>query len=190
MIEGAILGLPVDESRAEALPELAALVPRYSTLLYRLAYSVVRNTAEAEDVVQETFLRVAGRQERLGEIQDLRVWLTRIAWNLALDRRRRIRPEQMDEVFAAGLRAEGVSAEEALSQSARMAAVLEEMEKLPRREREALELSAMEELSTAEIAAVLKRSEASVRGLIYRARTRLKTRMARAERRSDVRARR
>jgi RNA polymerase sigma-70 factor (ECF subfamily) len=107
----------------------------------------------------------------------MRVWLIRIAWNLALDRRRRIRPEQMDENFAETLAASAVSAGERLEQAQRMSAVLREMERLPKTERHVLLLSAIEELGTAEMAQVLGRSESAVRGLLFRARTRLRERL-------------
>jgi len=56
--------------------------------------------------------------------------------------------------------------------------VLDAVEGLPKKEREALLLSAMDDLSTAEIAAVLGSSESSVRSLLFRARTRLRNRLA------------
>src|ERR1017187_8543199 len=68
--------------------DLTALVRDYSGLLYRVALSVLRNPAEAEDVVQDAFLRVLQRRHSLAVI-DIRPWLVRIAWNLALDRVRR-----------------------------------------------------------------------------------------------------
>ena len=46
------------EAAADAGPDLAGLVRDYSGLLYRVALSVLRNRAEAEDVVQDTFVRV------------------------------------------------------------------------------------------------------------------------------------
>src|SRR5664279_6639825 len=83
---------------ADAAEMISALVEEYSATLYRVAYSVCRNCAEAEDAVQETFLRVLRHQDQLGEIRDLRVWLVRIAWNVVLDRKRRakVRPETED----------------------------------------------------------------------------------------------
>jgi RNA polymerase sigma-70 factor (ECF subfamily) len=157
--------------------DVAALVRDYSGLLYRVAYSVLRNAAEAEDVVQDCFVRVLQQKAKLAGIVEVRPWLVRIAWNLALDRRRRIRPEQMDEGFAAGLVGREPAADEAVAEAGRMSAVLAAIERLPGKEREALLLSAMEELSTAEIGKVLGRSESSVRSLLFRARTRLKQRL-------------
>jgi RNA polymerase sigma-70 factor (ECF subfamily) len=163
--------------RAQTEVDLAALVERYSRLLFRVAHSVLRTRAEAEDVVQDVFVRVIERRRSLLAIRDMRVWLIRIAWNLALDRRRRIRPEQMDENFAETLAASAVSAGERLEQAQRMSAVLREMERLPKTERHVLLLSAIEELGTAEMAQVLGRSESAVRALLFRARTRLRERL-------------
>jgi RNA polymerase sigma-70 factor (ECF subfamily) len=163
--------------RVEAEPDLAALVRDHSGLLYRVALSVLRNPAEAEDVVQDAFVRVLQRRRELGAIVEMRPWLVRIAWNLALDRRRRMRPEQMDEAFAAALIARDTPADDALAEAARIAHVLAAMERLPRREREALLLSAMDELSAAEIGAVLGKSESSVRSLLFRARAHLRERL-------------
>ncbi len=158
-------------------PDLAALVQDYSGLLYRVALSLTRNPSEAEDVVQDVFLRVLERQRELGRIVDLRPWLVRIAWNLALDRRRRVRPDQMDDLYAEGLISADLPADQALAEAARIRQVLAAMERLPRREREALLLSAMDELSTAEIGVVLGRSESSVRSLLFRARAHLRQRL-------------
>ena len=77
---------------------LAALVDQYAGALYRVAYSVLRNPADAEDAVQEAFLRVLRHRETLDEVRDHRVWLIRIVWNIVLDRKRRAktRPETDD----------------------------------------------------------------------------------------------
>ena len=107
----------------------------------------------------------------------MRVWLVRIAWNLALDRRRRVRPEQLDESFAQSLAGKNVPADQAMDEAQRMKQVLGEMERLPRAERDVLLLSAIDELGMAEMAEVLGRSESAVRALLFRARTRLRSRL-------------
>jgi RNA polymerase sigma-70 factor (ECF subfamily) len=165
-----------------AEPDLTALVRDYSGLLYRVALSVLHNPAEAEDVVQDAFVRILQRRHSLRAILDLRPWLVRIAWNLALDRARRIRPAQIDDLFAASLVAADLPADRTLADAAQIRQVLRAMEHLPSKERQALLLSAMDELTTAEIAAVLNRSESSVRSLLFRARTRLRQRLEDRER--------
>ena len=177
-IEGCSLVLSsVESTRSEI--DLADLVATYSALLFRVAHSVLRSRAEAEDVVQDVFVRVLEHRHSLLTVRDMKVWLIRIAWNLAIDRRRRIRPEQMDESFAQGLAATNVAADRALDEAQRMRAVLREMERLPKAERHVLLLSAIEELGTAEMAQVLGKSASAIRALLFRARTRLRERLER-----------
>ncbi len=159
--------------------DLTALVETYSAILFRVAHSVLRCRSEAEDVVQDAFVRVIERRGSLPAVRDMRVWLIRITWNLAIDRKRRIRPEQMDEGFAESLVARSVPADEVLDETQRMKAVLRELERLPKAERHVLLLSSLEELGTAEMAKVLGRSESAVRALLFRARTRLRERLER-----------
>ena len=79
-----------DEARRHVEEEaLEALVDQYASTLYRVAFSILRNPSDAEDAVQEAFLRVLRHRESLGEIRDHRVWLIRIVWNIVLDRKRR-----------------------------------------------------------------------------------------------------
>ena len=114
--EGYSLALPsVKEAEAEGVEcvvDLPALVGTYSALLFRVAHSVLRSPSEAEDIVQDAFVRVLEHRSKLPEIREMRVWLVRIAWNLALDRRRKIRPDQMDEVFAQSLVASSTPADQ------------------------------------------------------------------------------
>jgi RNA polymerase sigma-70 factor, ECF subfamily len=157
--------------------DLTALVETYSSLLFRVAHSVLRCRAEAEDVVQDAFVRVMEHRRSLTEVRDMRVWLVRIAWNLAIDRKRRIRPEPMDELFAERLAATSVPADKALDEAEQMKSVLRELERLPKAERHVLLLSLIDELSAAEMARVLGRSESAVRALLFRARARLRERL-------------
>ncbi len=175
-IEGCSLVLSsIEGARSEI--DLAALVETYSPILFRVAHSILRSPAEAEDVVQDVFVRLLEHRRTLPQVRDMRVWLVRIAWNLALDRRRRIRPEQLDEMFAERLVAGSVPADVALDESQHMKTVLREMERLPKAERHVLLLAAIEELETAEMAQVMERSESAIRSLLSRARARLRERL-------------
>lgn len=178
--EGYSLALFAGEDTRSQL-DVANIVHTHAALLFRVAYSVVRNRQEAEDVVQDTFVRVLLHRSKLPAIQDLRVWLVRIAWNLALDHRRRIRPDQLDYTFAASLTGTDLPADQAIDQVQRTQAVLTEMERLPKAERNVLLLSAINEMTIQEVAQVLKKSESATRALIFRARTRLKERVAKGE---------
>jgi RNA polymerase sigma-70 factor, ECF subfamily len=180
-VEGFSLALPsMREVRSEL--DLTALVDTYSALLFRVAHSILRSESEAEDVVQDTFVRVLEHRLKLPGILDMRVWLVRITWNLALDRKRKIRPEQIDEQFAGSLVARNIPADQAISETRHMQAVLREIDNLPTAERSVLLLSAIDELGTTEIAGVLKKSESAVRALLFRARTHLRQRLEKGTR--------
>lgn len=163
-----------ESARVRAEEEtLAALVREYAGTLYRVSFSVLRNAADAEDAVQEAFLRVLRHRDTLDEVRDRRVWLIRIVWNIVLDRKRRskTRPETDDVAeLARVLPAAGLSAEDRAAAAQHHAQVLACVETLPLKEREVLMLSAFEELTSVEIAQVLGITESSVRSRLFRAR--------------------
>lgn len=165
----------VHEENAQHATErvLAGLVEQYAPTLYRVAFSVLRNAADAEDAVQEAFVRVLRHRDTLDEVRDQRVWLIRIVWNIVLDRKRRAktRPETDDVAdLARVLPASGLSADERAAAAQHHAQILQLVEKLPAKEREVLILSAFEELNSVEIAEVLGITESSVRSRLFRAR--------------------
>ena len=163
-----------EEARKRAEEQaLTGLVSQYAGTLYRVAYSVLRNSADAEDAVQEAFVRVLRHRDSLAEVRDQRVWLIRIVWNVVLDRKRRMktRPETDDVAeLARVLPAGGLTAEERVAAAQHHARVLACVEQLPAKERQVLMLSAFEELTSVEIAAVLGITESSVRSRLFRAR--------------------
>src|ERR1039457_637041 len=165
----------VDELARTQVEEatLAALVSQYAGTLYRVAYSVLRNPSDAEDAVQEAFLRVLRHRDTLDEVRDQRVWLIRIVWNIVLDRKRRAktRPETDDVAeLARVLPCGGLSAEQIASAAQHHAHVLGSIVHLPAKEREGLMLSACDGLPRVEMATVLATSGSSVRSRLFRAR--------------------
>jgi RNA polymerase sigma-70 factor (ECF subfamily) len=160
--------LPV--SAREALT-LEALVREHSRLVFRIAYSVVRNHADAEDAVQEVFLRVAKHGTK--DIDDPKAWLSRIAWRVAVDRYRgekRNSGEEYDERVHAPL---GVATDRLAISRETLRMLDRWIATLPKKEREALLLTSVEEMSSAEAAAALGTSETSVRARVFRARQKL-----------------
>lgn len=170
---------------ANAQKEIAALAVEHSSLLFRVAFSVVRNASDAEDVVQEAFLRAIRHRQKLAVVENPRVWLVSIAWNLALDRKRRLATmplaDEAEEILAN--QTDGKPhAEATISAAEACAQLLRLIDTLPRKEREVLRLSALRELTTGEIAEILGTSESSVRSLLFRARQHLRARMEQKER--------
>ena len=174
-----------ERDAADILAEISGLATEHSVLLFRIAFSILRHASDAEDVVQETFLRVLKHQKKLASVENRRVWLVRIAWNLALDRKRRLRSmplvEEAEEIFKNHASGEA-TAEISLGAAEGCVRILRMMDTLPRKEREVLRLSAMEELGTSEIATILRTTESSVRSSLFRARQRLRERLEPKER--------
>ena len=179
------IGSAVTYDESDALRQVGWLATEHSALLFRVAFSVLRNASDAEDVVQEAFVRALKHRQKLAAIENPRVWLVRIAWNLALDRKRRLRSlpmlQEAEELLQNHASTEA-TAEKSLGSAEGYVRILRMMDKLPRKEREVLRLSALEELGTAEIAAILQTTESSVRSCLFRARQRLRERLEKEER--------
>jgi RNA polymerase sigma-70 factor (ECF subfamily) len=82
----------VAHARAGEEPAIRALIRRHNPRLFRIARGVVRDDAEAEDVVQETWVRAFTSLDSFRGEAAFSTWLTRIALNEALGRLRRHRP--------------------------------------------------------------------------------------------------
>lgn len=164
---------------------IEALVAHHASMVFRIAYSVLRNHHDAEDAAQECFLRVLKSQKTLAAVRNLKTWLARVAWTAALDRRRhtRITGRVCDDErqVLAGLRDPGMAVDEQIA-GREMQYLLETLvASLPRELRETLELSTIQELSSAEIAEIMQIPENSVRTRLFRARKILKEKFAARE---------
>ncbi|MGI4831280.1 MAG: RNA polymerase sigma factor [Janthinobacterium lividum] len=114
--------------------DVGALAVTHSGTLYKVAHAVLRDSDESKDVVQEVFIKVLKHRSKLSEITDLRVWLVRIAWNLALDRKKRKKSDQMDTHFAEQLVSTQPSALQIMEQRHRLHTVLKAIDRLPKKE--------------------------------------------------------
>ena len=171
--------IPVPQAEAEE-DELELAVREHARLVYRIAYSVLRNHHDAEDATQETFLRVLRYRRKLEDVRDRRTWLARIAWRTAVERRPKRTIASLDEVteLVGLIRSSAVPADQVLL-GAEMSQVLEGlMVTLQDKLRDPLALSTLEEMRPADIANVLGINEAAVRSRIFRARQILRDKLA------------
>ena len=176
---------PVILSEAMAMAQVAenvleAMVREHARLVYRVAYSVLRNHHDAEDVTQETFARVLRYGKKAGEVRDQKTWLARIAWRVAVDRRKKVSEISLDDATSKvfGLRASIASAEEVVLGS-EMSRLLEALiTALPEQLRDPLTLSTVQEMSANDIAEVLRIKPAVVRSRLFRAREILREKLA------------
>jgi len=143
----------------------AALVERQARFVFRVAYAVLRNSHDCEDVVQETFLKVF-RANAWEGIQDERAFLARIAWRTAVDRLRKIRQEPASSELVS----KSPNPEEAAIEEDWKEVVHRLMDGLPEDLRQPLALSTVEELKSREIAQVMGIPEGTVRRRLMRAR--------------------
>lgn len=167
-------------SREDAIE---ALVREHSRLVYRIAYAVCRRHHDAEDVTQETFLRVLRYRSKLAGVEDPKTWLARIAWRVAVDRskkhgrQREIALEDPEKPLPE-IASSDATADDAM-RGAQLSAALEKLiAAMPSKLREPLILSTIEEMSPREVAATLGINEAAVRSRVFRARQILKERLA------------
>jgi RNA polymerase sigma-70 factor (ECF subfamily) len=158
---------------------LEVAVRDHGRLVYRIAYAVLRNTADAEDAAQEAFLRVLRSRKTMSGIQDQKAWLARIAWRVAVERRRQTtQAAARSDEAGDHLPSPRHGAERALLDAERTELLQQLVLALPDALRDSLVLSALEELSPREVGAILDLSEAAVRSRIFRARQILRERFA------------
>lgn len=167
LIAGAVAG------DVDAFAELMRL---HQGVALRVAYLVVRNHSEAEDVVQESFVKAHRALPRFRRDAPFRPWLLRIVRNEALNRvRRRGRQERLrlrvsSEVVSGGV---APSAESVVVADERRRRVLEAVEGLPRKHREVVAHRFLVGLSEAETAATLGVPVGTVKSRTARALRRL-----------------
>jgi RNA polymerase sigma-70 factor (ECF subfamily) len=81
---------------------LVALLEKYQHRLYRYLLRIVHQPATAEDLFQQTWIRVAENAKRFDPNRGIEPWLFSIARNLAIDYLRRVKPESLDETLPSG----------------------------------------------------------------------------------------
>ena len=145
--------------------------------LYRLALRITLNPAEAEDVVQETMIKVWNRRDQWDEIESIEAFCLTICRNLALDKMRRMegQNQSLDEgAHDTPDRSYSSNPEEQAMQRDRIALIRRLIESLPEKQRSVVQLRDFEGKSYKEIAAIMAISEEQVKVNIFRARQALR----------------
>jgi RNA polymerase sigma-70 factor, ECF subfamily len=143
------------------------------TLAYRVALSVLRNTAEAEDVAQEAMLRAYRNFHRLRDRERFRSWLVRTTWRLALDRIRAAgRRERREHAAFVESRREGAVENTVLTRDFERH-VARAVDQLPEKLRLVMTLAAIEGYNTSEVAKLTRLPEGTVKSRLFLARKKL-----------------
>lgn len=141
-------------------------------IVFRVAYRMLQDRAEAEDVTQETFLRAWKHLPNWQPKAKFSTWACTVALNLCRDRLRKKKPVLMDELperIDTALRPE-----EALASQQGLEGIAEKIAALPERQREALTLCALEGMSNIEAAAAMDVGVRALESLLARARRSLR----------------
>ena len=155
--------------------EFEARIADCSTLAFRVAFSVVRQQQDAEDVAQEAFVRAHRSFRTLRNRESFRAWLVRTTWRLALDHRRaeqrRSARQHAHADATVQVAAHTVEAVE------RAAALWQAIDALPEKLRITMVLSGIEGHDIAEVARLLNLPEGTVKSRLYHARQQLQERL-------------
>lgn len=165
--------LSVSEGDPQAYREL---VNRHLRSVHAFTYRLLGNRAEAEEVTQETFLRVWQRANSYSPHAKVKSWLFRIAHNLAVDVLRRRRDHRGGE--ATESQPASGQPSQRLEQKRRAEAVRTALLELPERQRAAVILAHYEGLSNREVAHILKVRVRAAESLLARGRRQLKSLLA------------
>lgn len=153
--------------------------------LFRLALRITLNREDAEDVVQETMIRVWNRRDQWEQIESIEAFCTTICRNLALDKTKRASNQDAsldNEGHDAPDHSYSANPEEQAVQRDRVERVRRLMDLLPEKQRTCMQLRDVEGKSYKEIATVMDISEQQVKVNIFRARQTIKQEYLKQER--------
>ncbi len=147
------------------MPEPKRIIPSH------IAYGVLGNSADAEEVAQEAFLRAYQKFSSLREADKFRAWVNRIVFRLALNRqrgyRRRLARDAAWQITETRAMIDGARDAE---QRVMLERLRREIERLPQKFRSVLQLSLVEEMDAADVGAVLGIPAGTVRSRVHTAR--------------------
>jgi len=156
---------------AEAQAGFATRVAENQRRVFQIAYSVLGNSADAEEVAQETLLRAYQNFRSLHDQEKFRWWVNRIAFRLALNRQRGMRRRILrDSLWHASCMPEATDGARDAEARLELQQLRQAIERLPRKFRRVLQLSVVEEMDATQVGAVLGLPAGTVRSRLHTAR--------------------
>lgn len=165
-------GLLVDRATDGDRRAFEVLLLRYTGITRAYARRLTGSAADADDVVQETFITAWGSLDQLADPSAVKPWLMRITARKSFDRIRARRPERSLEDWE-GQAPAGAGPEARAEVNSQLEAVARVLGELPELQRQSWALREIGEMSYREIAEELGVTEPTVRGALARARTAL-----------------
>ncbi len=156
------------------------LIEKYRRAIISFMYRMVHNSAIAEELAQEVFLRVYRSRESYSADAKFTTWLYRIATNLAVNYARDTKHERPefkqsidepddDTGLSIDVADGSLNAEQQILRRERLTAIKAQVESLPERQRMAVLMHKYQEMDYKQIAEVLKLSESATKSLLFRA---------------------
>ena len=156
--------------------------------LYRLALRITLNSAEAEDVVQDTMIRVWNKRDEWPQFESIEAYCLTIARNLAIDRSQKMEAQNLQLTSEVREMPDTLTPYDRLAQNEQMQLVhrlgnghLHMVNELPERQRTIMQLRDVEGKSYKEIADILQITEEQVKVTLFRARQKIKQRYTEIE---------
>jgi RNA polymerase sigma-70 factor (ECF subfamily) len=153
--------------------EFEVRIAETSTLAFRVAFSVLRNSEDAEDVAQEAFAKAFRNFHQLRDRERFRAWLVRMTWRMAIDRRRSNMRRSVREASAEPP-TRTRSPVQSVIERERAEKLWRAIEALPDKLRIVITLASIEEHDVQEVAALLQLPEGTIKSRLFLARQRLK----------------
>ena len=156
-----------------------ALLIRYEKRVFALAWRLCFDQTTAEDLAQETFLKIWRNAGSWRPEAKLETWIYRVLYNLFIDNRRRVKGQT--EELSENIRSEEDSPEQTLIKKRTAQDVAQALNALPERQKEALVLCYYQEMKAKDAAEVLSVSQSALEALLFRARQTLKDKLSRGK---------
>src|SRR5271154_327380 len=145
------------------------VIRTYSRRVYVVAYAIVQDVSEAEDIVQETFLKAHHQRGKLCEPEKFPAWLLTATRNAARDRLRRRRPQADPDAFDTIADHRAATPGSAMEKEEHQAHLRRALATLPEEHRTALTLRYLEGLDYRAIETAMGLSNGALRGILGRA---------------------
>lgn len=142
--------------------------------LYRLALRITLDSAEAEDIVQDTMIRVWNKRDEWAQFNSIEAFCLTVARNLAIDRSQKSEAQNIELTTETQEMSDDSTPERQLERSEQMDLVRKLINELPEKQRTIIQLRDIEEKSYKEIADVMQLTEDQVKVTLFRARQRIK----------------
>ena len=142
--------------------------------LYRLALRITLDSAEAEDIVQDTMIRVWNKRDEWAQFNSIEAFCLTVARNLAIDRSQKSEAQNIELTTETQEMSDGSTPERQLERSEQMDLVRKLINELPEKQCTIIQLRDIEEKSYKEIADVMQLTEDHVKVTLFRARQRIK----------------